>query len=57
MEKQRGMAFGLRKMATVVKKTGQIDYYYYFIIIICCYFYNWPPEYQSWSVRKQIDGA
>ena len=25
MEKRRGMAFGLRKLATVVKKTGQID--------------------------------
>ena len=27
MEKQRGMAFGLRKTATAVKKTGQIDRY------------------------------
>ena len=25
IEKQRGMAFGLRKTATAVKKTGQID--------------------------------
>jgi hypothetical protein len=25
MEKQRGMAFGFRKTATAVKKTGQID--------------------------------
>ena len=25
MEKQRGMAFGLWKAATAVKKTGQID--------------------------------
>jgi len=30
MEKQRGMAFGFRKTATAVKKTGQIDYYYYY---------------------------
>ena len=27
MEKQRGMAFGFRKKATAVKKTGQIDRY------------------------------
>jgi len=25
MEKQRGMAFGFRKTATAVRKTGQID--------------------------------
>jgi len=25
MEKQRGMAFGFRKTASAVKKTGQID--------------------------------
>ena len=25
MEKRRGMVFGFRKMATAVKKTGQID--------------------------------
>jgi len=25
MEKQRGIAFGFQKMATAVKKTGQID--------------------------------
>jgi len=25
MEKQRGMAFGFRKTATTVKKTGQMD--------------------------------
>ena len=25
MEKQRGMAFGFRKTATAVKKTGQMD--------------------------------
>ena len=25
MEKQRGMAFGFRKMSTAVKKTGQMD--------------------------------
>jgi len=25
LEKQRGMAFGFRKTATVVKNTGQID--------------------------------
>jgi hypothetical protein len=27
MEKQRGMAFGFRKTATAVKKTGQLDSY------------------------------
>jgi hypothetical protein len=35
MEKQRGMAFGFRKTATDVKKTGEIDRSLLFLHATC----------------------